>query len=57
LVVEEGKAAQRPVQLGPAEGANVRIQGGLSAGDLVIVDPPADLLPGRAVSAEESAPE
>jgi HlyD family secretion protein len=54
LVVEEGKAAQRAVQLGPANGANVRINSGLSAGDLVILDPPAGLQAGRAVSAEET---
>jgi HlyD family secretion protein len=53
LVVEDGKAAQRSVQVGPENGGNVRIAKGLSAGDLVIVNPPADLQAGRNVNAQE----
>jgi HlyD family secretion protein len=53
LVAEEGKAARRDVQVGPVNGGNVRILKGLSAGDLVIVDPPADLQAGKAVVAAE----
>jgi HlyD family secretion protein len=53
LVAEDGKAARRDVQVGPTSGANVRILKGLAAGDLVIVDPPADLQAGKAVVAAE----
>jgi HlyD family secretion protein len=53
LVVEDSKAAQRAVQAGPENDGNVRIMKGLSAGDLVIVDPPANLQSGQAVSTQE----
>jgi HlyD family secretion protein len=52
LTVEDGKAAQRAVQIGPTNTGNVRILKGLAEGDLVIVNPPADLQPGRAVTAK-----
>jgi HlyD family secretion protein len=53
LVVEDGKAAQRPVQTGSSSGGKVRILKGLSAGDLVIDQPSADLQAGKAVNATE----
>jgi HlyD family secretion protein len=53
LVAEGGKAVQRSVQLGPDDGSKVRVLKGLAAGDLVIVDPPADLQAGKAVTTEE----
>jgi HlyD family secretion protein len=53
LVAEDGKAVQRSVQVGSEESGKVRVLKGLAAGDLVIVDPPADLQAGKAVTAQE----
>jgi HlyD family secretion protein len=38
LVIADGAARRRPVQLGPRAGDALRVQQGLAAGDLVIVD-------------------
>jgi len=53
MVVEDGKAAARSVKPGASNEGKIRILSGLAEGDLVIIDPPADLVAGRAVNAQE----
>lgn len=49
VVVEAGKAVERPVVLGRRAGARVEIVSGLAAGDSYVSEPPADLIPGNPV--------
>lgn len=55
FVVEAGKAVARPVQVGQNQSDGVRITHGLAGGEMLIVDPPATLTPGRAVRATEQS--
>jgi len=50
VVVSEGVAQIRLVQTGDADGDGTEILAGLDAGESVVVDPPADLTDGRAVT-------
>ncbi len=51
VVDPEGKAALRPVQLGPWVGTDWMILGGLKAGDRIVADNLLKIRPGTAVSA------
>ncbi|MBR9813565.1 efflux RND transporter periplasmic adaptor subunit [bacterium] len=52
-VVEDGKAAVRPVQLGDAVGSRLAVLSGLEAGDLVVTRGNERLQPGQAVAFEQ----
>ncbi|HCS69216.1 MAG TPA: hypothetical protein DIW51_04530, partial [Rhodospirillaceae bacterium] len=47
---EEGKALVRPVRLGAAMGSRLIVEGGLAAGDLVVVRGNERLRPGQDIS-------
>ena len=53
-VVQEGKAAMRPVQLGEAVGARMEVLRGLAQGDLVVVRGNERLRPGQDVRYKKS---
>jgi HlyD family secretion protein len=56
FVIELGKAVQRSVEVAGSSTSGVKVTSGLSSGDMVIVDPPANLHSGLAVQAQgESA--
>jgi HlyD family secretion protein len=55
FVVDSGKAVQRLVRLGRNSTSGVEILSGLAVGDVVIVNPPANLQSGLAVSAQEES--
>jgi RND family efflux transporter MFP subunit len=50
FVVKDGKAARRVVMLGAPHGENRQVLSGVAAGESVIVDPPATLQEGTAVT-------
>ncbi|MFB3853036.1 MAG: efflux RND transporter periplasmic adaptor subunit [Vicinamibacterales bacterium] len=49
FLVRDGHAVRRPVAIGPATGEGVQIVSGVTAGDLLVVDPPAGLADGQRV--------
>ena len=53
-VVENGRASSRPVEAGLERGDNVEIRSGLTGGESVIIDPPAELRQGARVRALRS---
>ncbi len=53
-LLRDGRAERRAVTPGGAQGDSRQVLAGLSAGDLVIVDPPEGLEDGNAVVARES---
>jgi len=56
-LVRDGRAERRAVTLGGSLGESRQVLAGVSAGDIVIVDPPKDLQDGDSVAARESADE
>ena len=48
-IVENGRVARRPIQLGRERDANVEVLSGLAGGESVVVDPPAALKDGARV--------
>jgi HlyD family secretion protein len=56
FVIESGKAQARPVTVAQTFADGVRISSGLSGGELLVVDPPAALASGRAVTYPAVAP-
>lgn len=52
FVVRGGKAERVGVTLGPEQPDAVQVSAGLSAGDVVVLEPPAALAPGAAVQAQ-----
>jgi len=57
FLLREGRAERRAVSLGGTLGDSRQVQAGVSAGDTVIVDPPAGLQDGAAVKSRESGDE
>jgi len=57
FTVRDGRAERRAVSLGGPLGDSRQVQAGVTAGDAVIVDPPAGLKDGDAVKARESRDE
>ena len=55
FIIDAGKAVELSVQVGRSSSNGVQIVGGLSAGDEVIVNPPANLKSGLAVQAQEES--
>jgi hypothetical protein len=55
FVAEDGKAAPRPVTVGAAIGGRFEIEGGLSAGDLVVVRGNERLRPGQPIQYDDPA--
>jgi RND family efflux transporter MFP subunit len=53
LVVRDGKVERRAVGLGPAAGDEVTVLSGLSGGEQVIIEGPADLKDGAAVAVKK----
>jgi hypothetical protein len=53
FVMRDGRAERRAVTLGGLSGDSRQVQAGVVAGDPVIVDPPAELIDGDAVSVRE----
>jgi len=49
FVVQQGKAERRTVAVGVEQADAVQVKNGLAAGDVVVLDPPNALAPGRAV--------
>jgi RND family efflux transporter MFP subunit len=49
VVVEDGKAVYKTVVMGRNLGDDVEIKEGLRGGELLVINPPVDLLPGEAV--------
>jgi len=54
FLLRDGRAERRAVSLGGTQGDSRQVQAGVTAGDTVIVDPPAGLADGAAVRAKES---
>jgi RND family efflux transporter MFP subunit len=52
LIIENGKAAERPITTGRRDAEWIEITGGLNVGDPVVLEP-GDLQPGQAVSVVE----
>jgi RND family efflux transporter MFP subunit len=53
FVIRNGRAERRAVRVGVLEGAQIVVLSGLTAGEQVIVDPPAGLVEGREVVISE----
>lgn len=53
FVVRDGRAERRAVRVGPVEGEQLVVLSGLSGGEQVILDPPADLAEGREVAVRQ----
>jgi hypothetical protein len=49
FVVRDGKVERRAVRVGAVEGSQIVVLSGLTAGEQVVVNPPADLAEGRQV--------
>jgi hypothetical protein len=52
FVVRSGKAERLGVTLGTEQPDAVQVSAGLSAGDVVVLEPPSALAPGAAVQAQ-----
>ena len=57
FLLRDGRAERRAVSLGGTLGDSRQVQAGVTAGDTVIVDPPAGLHDGDAVKVRESGDE
>lgn len=53
FVIRNGRAERRAVRVGVLEGTQIVVLSGLTAGEQVIVDPPAELIEGREVVISE----